>query len=179
MARSPRFVRWSVLAVVVVGVVAGLPLRATGQDRSSINPLLLAYPEIIVHNGRVVSLDDKTTAPKVGTIVQAMAVRNGTIIAMGANDAVLALKGDKTIVVDLKGRTVLPGLIDAHSHFHDYAGAHWGLPGVPPPIVVRSEDPEMLIKGVREGVGEREKNQAPGSWIHVSLLSKLCMSTIR
>jgi len=176
MTRSPHLVR---LSVLVLAIAAVAPLRGAGQDRAGLNPLLLAYPEIIVYNGRIVSMDDKTPTTKVGTVAQAMAVRNGTIIALGTNDAVLSLKGDKTIAIDLKGRTVLPGLIDAHSHFHDYAGAHWGLPGVPPPVVVRSEDPEMLIKGVRDGVGERVKKQAPGSWIQVSLLSKRGMATIR
>jgi predicted amidohydrolase YtcJ len=154
------------------------PAPAAGQQRP-IPPAVLAYPDLIVHNGRIVTMDDRSTGQSVGTIVQAMAVRDGEIMALGNTDAVLPLKGDKTRVIDLKGRTVIPGLIDTHSHFHDYAGRHWGLPGVPPPIVVRGEDPEMLMKGVRDGVTERVKKDPPGTWVRVSLVSRRGLSTVR
>jgi predicted amidohydrolase YtcJ len=48
--------------------------------------------------------------------VQALAVRDGKIAAVGARDAVMRLKGAATEVVDLKGRTLLPGFIDTHGH---------------------------------------------------------------
>ncbi|MFG1625755.1 amidohydrolase [Kribbella sp. NPDC049227] len=48
---------------------------------------------------------------------QAVAVRNGRILAVGGDDAVLALRGSTTRVVDLRGRTVLPGFIDSHAHW--------------------------------------------------------------
>jgi predicted amidohydrolase YtcJ len=47
---------------------------------------------------------------------QALAVRDGRIAAVGARDAVMRLKGSVTEVVDLKGRTLLPGFIDTHGH---------------------------------------------------------------
>jgi len=47
---------------------------------------------------------------------QALAVRDGKIAAVGARDAVMRLKGTATEVVDLKGRTLLPGFIDTHGH---------------------------------------------------------------
>jgi predicted amidohydrolase YtcJ len=47
---------------------------------------------------------------------QALAVRDGKIAAVGARDTVMRLKGAATEVVDLKGRTLLPGFIDTHGH---------------------------------------------------------------
>ena len=47
---------------------------------------------------------------------QALAVRDGKILAVGGNDGVRALAGSATRTVDLGGRTVIPGLIDSHIH---------------------------------------------------------------
>ena len=47
---------------------------------------------------------------------QAIAVRGNTIIAVGTDQAVAALIGPQTRTVDLHGRVVLPGIIDAHTH---------------------------------------------------------------
>ncbi|MFO0458621.1 MAG: amidohydrolase [Burkholderiales bacterium] len=47
---------------------------------------------------------------------QALAIRDGRIAAVGARDAVMRLKGPATEVIDLKGRTLLPGFIDTHGH---------------------------------------------------------------
>lgn len=149
------------------------------QTRGAYPEAVLAFPDTIVHNGRIVTMDDRTPGEGVGTVAQAMAARNGVILSLGTNDSVLALKGPKTRVIDLAGRTVIPGLIDTHSHFHDYAGRHWGFAGVPPPIVVRSEDSEVLMKRVRDGVLERVAKQEPGTWVQVSLVSKKGLSTVR
>jgi predicted amidohydrolase YtcJ len=62
-------------------------------------------------NGKVVTVDDSFS------IAQAVAIKGGRIVAVGrtADIAKLADAGTKTI--DLKGRTVIPGLIDNHAHF--------------------------------------------------------------
>jgi predicted amidohydrolase YtcJ len=50
------------------------------------------------------------------TVVEAMALRGNTIIAAGTNGAITAVVGPHTRTIDLHGRTVLPGIIDAHTH---------------------------------------------------------------
>src|SRR5579871_2438404 len=50
------------------------------------------------------------------SIVQALAVRDRLIVAVGTDREVSALAGPQTQIVDLKGRVVLPGMIDAHTH---------------------------------------------------------------
>jgi len=61
-------------------------------------------------NGRVLTLD------AAGTEVQAIAVRDGRILATGSTRKLRKLAGPKTEIVDLQGRTVLPGFVDGHAH---------------------------------------------------------------
>lgn len=69
--------------------------------------------DLIFHNGKVWTVDAaRPTA-------QAVAVKAGRIVAVGASADVLALKGSSTRVVDLGGRLLLPGFIDAHTHFEN------------------------------------------------------------
>ena len=67
-------------------------------------------PEVVLVNGKVVSADER------GTIHQALAVRDGRIVAVGSTAKIRALAGKQTRTVDLAGRTVIPGLIDSHMH---------------------------------------------------------------
>ncbi len=48
---------------------------------------------------------------------QALAVKDGRVVAIGSNEEVLKLKGPNTVLLDLKGRFVTPGIVDAHLHF--------------------------------------------------------------
>ncbi|MEW4570311.1 amidohydrolase [Tautonia sp. JC769] len=66
--------------------------------------------EAILHNGRIATLDDQHP------FVEAAAVRGGTFVAVGNDRDVLALRGDRTQVLDLRGRTAVPGLNDSHIH---------------------------------------------------------------
>ncbi len=77
--------------------------------------LLLAAPDWILYNAKVVTVDQKFS------IQQAVAIENGRIASVGTNQAVLATKGPNTKLTDLKGKTLLPGLIDAHVHIEGSA----------------------------------------------------------
>ena len=65
-------------------------------------------PDTILINGKIVVYD---AAP-----AQALAVRDGKIAAIGSSADIRALAGPATRVIDLGGRTVIPGLIDSHIH---------------------------------------------------------------
>src|SRR3989304_1209991 len=80
---------------------------------------LNAYPELIVVNGKISTMDASNRE------VQAMAVKSSRILALGTNDEIRFLAGPKTEVLDAKGRRVLPGLIDGHTHPHIWAAEHW------------------------------------------------------
>src|SRR6266403_2121814 len=66
--------------------------------------------DIIFHNGKFSTLD--TRRPN----ASAVAVQAGKFLAVGSDAEVLRLRGDRTQVVDLKGRSVIPGLNDSHLH---------------------------------------------------------------
>jgi len=66
--------------------------------------------DTVLLNGKIITLDD--AAP----LAEALAVRDGKIIAVGRSADIRALAGSGTRVVDLAGRTVIPGLIDSHMH---------------------------------------------------------------
>src|SRR5437016_2130545 len=67
-------------------------------------------PDLILHHGKIVSVDDRFS------LYEAIAVTDGRIQRLGTAAALLALKGPRTIVVDLAAKMVIPGLIDSHSH---------------------------------------------------------------
>jgi len=69
-----------------------------------------ADADLILHHGKIVTVDGRFS------IGQALAVEGGRVAAVGSNQAVLKRKGPRTRLVDLRGRCVLPGLIDSHTH---------------------------------------------------------------
>ena len=67
-------------------------------------------PDVILHHGKVTTLDRSNPT------ATAVAIRDGRFLRVGADADVLALAGPATKIIDLKGRRVLPGLIDNHLH---------------------------------------------------------------
>lgn len=66
--------------------------------------------DLIVHNAKVAVMDADLN------IVEAIAVKDGKVLATGTNDEILKLQSDSTKVIDAKGRTLIPGLNDSHLH---------------------------------------------------------------
>ena len=115
----------------LIGGLAGLQ-TVQGQRIAGLPAGVLAFADLIVYNGKVVSMDDRSLGEeRLGTVVQAMAVRDGTIIALGTDAEVMPYGGENTHYLNLQGRTVVPGLIDPHLHLHDGAPRRWGLPVLP------------------------------------------------
>ncbi len=67
--------------------------------------------DTILVNGKIVTVDDRFT------ITQALAIKSQRVVATGSNAEIRKLAIADTRVIDLKGRTVIPGLIDNHSHW--------------------------------------------------------------
>ena len=65
---------------------------------------------IIFYNGKILTVDPNSS------IAQAVAVRGNRIAAVGSNDEVLRLAGSNTLRIDLKGKTMTPGLVNTHVH---------------------------------------------------------------
>jgi predicted amidohydrolase YtcJ len=107
-------------------------------------------PDTVFVNGKIITVDDRFS------IAQALAIRGGRIAKVGTSAEIDALKGPATRVIDLNGRTVIPGLIDNH--------AHW---------VRAAEHDELRFDGVTsrqraiEMLAQRVRTTPAGEWIVV------------
>ncbi|MGH9374008.1 MAG: amidohydrolase [Vicinamibacterales bacterium] len=109
-------------------------------------------PSHIFHNGKIVTVD-----PQFRT-VEAMAIRDGRIVAVGPNADIVRLAGAGTEQVDLGGKTVLPGLIDSHVHAPGASMYEFEQP------VPDMESVEDVLAYVRA----RAETTDPGNWITLS-----------
>src|SRR4030088_3708044 len=85
-------------------------------------------PDLILHGGKIITLDRSSRS------AQAISVRSGHVAAVGDDAALLKDAAPTTQLIDLEGRSVLPGLFDAHPHA-DREGlkARGGIPLAGPP----------------------------------------------
>jgi predicted amidohydrolase YtcJ len=105
--------------------------------------------DLIVHHAKVVTVDAKFST------AHAVAVKDGRILAVGDDEAVLKLKGPKTRLIDAGGRMVLPGLYDSHVH---PVGA--ALSEVKEPVPVLKS-----LKDVFAYVRKQAAKKPEGEWI--------------
>src|SRR5271170_5327667 len=109
-------------------------------------------PDLIVHNGKLVTQDDSRS------IAQAAAVRGGKFLAVGTDREVLALKGDQTKVINLNGRSAIPGLNDSHTHLIR-GGLNYNLE-------LRWDGVPSLADGLRM-LREQARRTPTGQWVRV------------
>lgn len=92
---------------------AGLPILVIALLTTWGAPPVMAkatYAEVIYRGGNVITVDER------GTVAQAIGIAAGHIIYVGTDAGSTALIGKDTLVVDLHGHTLMPGLIDGHMH---------------------------------------------------------------
>jgi len=92
-------IRTSLGAATLLSILVFLCASAIAQEA-----------DLILHNGKIVTVD------RSDSVQEAMAVKGNRILRVGSNNEVLKTKGDRTDLLDLGGKTVLPGLIDSHVH---------------------------------------------------------------
>ena len=109
-------------------------------------------PDLILTNGKIVTVDERFS------IAQALAVRDGRIVAVGKSGEISRLAGKSTRRIDLHGKTVIPGLIDNHAHFVR-AAQHWGLEVRWDGVTSRHKALDLLR--------ERVRKTPPGEWVAV------------
>ena len=71
----------------------------------------LEFADTIYRDGNIITINDAQPS------AQAIAIKDGLILAVGSDAEVLKYKNPETVVVELKGNTLVPGFVDAHSHF--------------------------------------------------------------
>jgi predicted amidohydrolase YtcJ len=158
--------------IMVRTCVLTLCVMSAATARAQVPPELIAYPTLVLYNGKVLTVD------RAFTVAEAVAVRDGRILAVGTNDQIQRLVGPSTRTIDLAGRSVVPGFIDSDGD-NAFAGGDLykdtmvnGKVGAK----VRGESVAEMLKQVSALVGEA----APGSpvWVRmadewVAELSKL------
>ena len=84
-------------------------------------PEVLSYADMILYNGQVLTMD--RDQPPI-TVAEALAIRDGRIMAVGEDDRILRMAGPDTVQVDLDGKGVMPGIVDNNSHPNSYTLRH-------------------------------------------------------
>jgi len=113
-------------------------------------PLACGAADLVLMNAKIVTVDDRFT------IAQALAITGQRIVAVGSDADMQKLAGSQAKTIDLKGRTVIPGLIDNHAHFIRVA-EKWHEEMRLDTITSRKQVIGMLR--------ERVKATQPGTWI--------------
>lgn len=131
---------------------AMLTAACIGHEREFAQSLFLPRPpaDWVLTNGKILTVD------KEFSIKQAVAIKDGRFVVVGANSDVRRWMGRGTRAVDLGGRTVIPGLIDSHIHA-TVAGLSWDAE-------LHWEFTRSLGDGLKQ-IGAAATDKPPGSWI--------------
>jgi predicted amidohydrolase YtcJ len=109
--------------------------------------------DLALINGKIITVDD------LSSIQEAVAVKFGRILAVGSKKDIEALIGEGTHVIDLKGRTVIPGLIDSHGHIIR-EGAVRRIN-----VDLSEESGIRSIVDLQARLSERAGETPPGKWV--------------
>ena len=120
-----------------------------GASAFALLPSIRTQADLVLHGGHVLTMD--TGQP----VAEAVAIADGRFIAVGSNDDVLNLATARTLRVDLGGRTVVPGFIDAHTHPANSGYRH-----------LKEVDCDLRsIAAIQEALKARAAKTAPGEWV--------------
>ena len=115
-------------------------------------------PDAIYYNGKFLTLDPKES------LAEGVAIKDGLIMKVGSMEEIWKLTGDSTLLIDLQGKTVVPGFIDGHTHpsvamrmMDTYVDARF--PSVP------------SIEAVLRNLHEKVLKTAKGAWIFIAASS--------
>ena len=136
--------------LALAGVLCALLPSCSGGDI----PAALA-PDTIFHNAKIVTVDVDFS------MAQAVAIKNGLLVAVGSDSQILALAGTSTETNDLKGKTVLAGFYDSHVHIA-------GSAGEAPDLLSNTMSKATSIAGVVELVRQKVAAASPGELVRFS-----------
>lgn len=140
---------WKMFLLILLALVAGLGLLAGIALRT---PQAPAHQVFI--NGSVLTMDANNP------VVEALSVRGERIQNVGTTEEIMAQVDDDTVVMDLRGRTLMPGFIDAHSHFPGSGLAVIAADLNSPPI-----GDKLAMADVLDALRQQAAKTEPGKWV--------------
>jgi predicted amidohydrolase YtcJ len=142
----------SVTTLIAVALAGAVSLLTAQQPASAQGSGAAGSPaDVIISNGKIITVDERFT------IAQAVAVRGDRIVAVGSDAEIAKWAGPATRRIDLRGRAVIPGLIDNHMHLLR-AGTTWQWEVRWDGVGTRAAALEKLRT--------RAKAVAPGEWVY-------------
>ena len=136
-------------SLIAVALLGGLYVLVSIALRTPAPP---AHQVFI--NGDVITMD------AANTVAEALSVRGERIEAVGTTEAIMSNVTDDTVVTDLRGRTLLPGFIDAHGHFPGSGMKVISVDLNSPPIGTMNTMAEVL-----EAMRAQVEASEPGEWV--------------
>jgi predicted amidohydrolase YtcJ len=130
--------------LLAIGLTAGLVLTGAAESAE------VAHADLVLLHGRIITVNPRDD------VVEALAVRGGRLVEVGTDGAIRRWVGPETKTIDLRGRAVTPGLIDAHAHVMDT-----GLSAL---FEIELSDARS-IKEILDRVANRAAAAKPGEWI--------------
>lgn len=110
------------------------------------------YADLMISNGKIATLDER------GTMAEAVAVKDGKILAVGSDEDIAKYKGPDTQAIDAGKRTVIPGLNDSHLHVIR-GGLNYNME-------LRWDGVPSLADALRM-LKEQARRTPPGQWVRV------------
>ncbi len=110
--------------------------------------------DIVFINGKIITVD------KNDTVVEAVAVDGKHILKTGTNKEMESYIDSHTKVIDLAGRSMVPGFIDSHIHFMMYSLYYKA-------IIDIAYDKVQSIAGIKEIIKKEAAEKKPGEWIYL------------
>jgi len=137
-----------------LAILASFLFLSLGRDVLSAQASgLCADAELVVHKAKIVTMDND------GQVAEAMAMRGGKILAVGSEADIATCAGERTKVLDLGGKTILPGLIDVHTHAIEWAK------GILRDEIDANFPKVRTVTDIVEKVRQRAEAAKPGEWI--------------
>lgn len=137
-----------------IALLAAMTACGGGSEADFARSLAVKAPaEMVLRGGKVITVDGENS------IKEAVAIRDGRFIAVGTNRDMRPFTGPHTRIIELAGRTVIPGLIDSHVHATSDClnwddEIHW-------------ERTRSLVDGLKQ-IESAAKSRPPGTWLVVA-----------
>ena len=151
---------WRVTTLILISFITGLGVLVAILARPPAAP----HHELYV-NGVVITMDASNT------VAEAVLVRAGQIEAVGSSEDLVSRIDDDTVVVDLRGRALMPGFIDAHGHFPGSGQTVFSVDLNSPPIG-RVTDMEGLLGSLSAFAKQRRDGWVVGHGYDYTLLAE-------